>query len=46
VETPAPAPSGSASPSGTPDETPVVALPPTINGQPASEQTCTIGNNY
>jgi LCP family protein required for cell wall assembly len=46
VETPAPAPSGSASPSGTPDETPVVQLPSTINGQPASEQTCTIGNNY
>lgn len=46
VETPTPAPSGSASPSGTPEETAVVELPPTINGQPASEQTCTIGNNY
>ena len=45
-ETPAPAPSGSASPSGTPDEAAVVELPPTITGQPASEQTCTIGNNY
>lgn len=46
VEAPTPAPSGSASPSGTPDEIPVVTLPSTINGQPASEQTCTIGNNY
>jgi LCP family protein required for cell wall assembly len=46
VETPTPAPSGSASPSATPDDTAVVELPPTINGQPASEQTCTIGNNY
>jgi hypothetical protein len=46
VETPAPAPSGSASPSETPDETAVVELPPSITGQPASEQTCTIGNNY
>jgi LCP family protein required for cell wall assembly len=47
VETPAPTPSGSASPSATPDdETAVVELPPTITGQPASEQTCTIGNNF
>jgi LCP family protein required for cell wall assembly len=46
VETPAPALSGSASPSVTPDDTAVVELPPSINGQPASEQTCTIGNNY
>jgi LCP family protein required for cell wall assembly len=48
VETPSPAPSGS--PSGTPttppDGTAVVELPPSINGQGAAEQTCTIGNNY
>jgi LCP family protein required for cell wall assembly len=46
VETPTPAPSGSASPSGPPQDTTVVELPPSINGQPASEQTCTIGNNF
>jgi len=48
VETPAPAPSGSPSATATtpPDETPVVTLPPSINGQSAAEQTCTIGNNY
>jgi LCP family protein required for cell wall assembly len=45
-ETPSPAPSESAAPTEPPDDTAVVELPPSINGQPASEQTCTIGNNY
>lgn len=45
VETPSPNPT--ATPDATPAEGPaVVELPPTVTGQAASEQTCTIGNNY
>lgn len=46
VETPTPTPSDSPSASTPPDDTAVVQLPPTIDGQGAAEQTCTIGNNY
>lgn len=48
VETPTPDPtaSGSPSPSTPPEGGEPVALPPSITGQPASEQTCTVGNNY
>jgi LCP family protein required for cell wall assembly len=47
AETPAPSPSGSPSPTETtPPAENVVELPPSINGQPASEQTCTNGNTF
>jgi LCP family protein required for cell wall assembly len=46
VETTKPGPGKSPAPTESPDETAVVELPPSITGQPASEQTCTIGNNY
>jgi len=47
AETPAPSPSGSASPAETaPADENVVELPTSINGQPASEQTCTDGNTF
>lgn len=46
VETPTPTPSGSPSATTPPSDTAVVELPPSINGQGAAEQTCTIGNNY
>ncbi len=42
-----PTPNPTASPSGAPaDDTPVVELPPSINGQGAAEQTCTNGNTF
>jgi LCP family protein required for cell wall assembly len=48
VETPTPDPSDSADPSATPSASPptgeVVVLPPTITGQPASEQSCSAGS--
>ncbi len=48
VETPTPDPTASGSPSPTETAAPenVVELPSTINGQPASEQTCTNGNTF
>jgi cell envelope-related function transcriptional attenuator common domain len=44
VQAPTPDPSGS--PSTPADAGAVVELPASIHGQAASEQTCTIGNNY
>ncbi|MEO8262962.1 MAG: LCP family protein [Pseudolysinimonas sp.] len=46
VETPSPQPSGSASPTIAPAGPAVVQLPSTINGQQATEQTCTQGNDF
>lgn len=45
-EPPVESPDPTESPTTAPDETPVVDLPPSINGQPAAEQTCTIGNTF
>lgn len=46
VETPSPQPSGSAAPTIAPEGPAVVELPSTINGQSATQQTCTNGNNF
>jgi LCP family protein required for cell wall assembly len=46
VETPSPEPTGSAAPTIAPEGPAVVELPSTINGQQATQQTCTNGNNF
>ncbi|MEO5533932.1 MAG: LCP family protein [Pseudolysinimonas sp.] len=47
VETPSPSPTNSPSnPTTPPDTTAVVQLPPSINGQVATQQTCTDGNTF
>jgi LCP family protein required for cell wall assembly len=46
VETPSPSPSGSAAPTIAPEGPPVVELPSTIDGQAATEQTCTAGQTF
>jgi LCP family protein required for cell wall assembly len=46
VETPSPTPTGSGAPTVAPADPTVVELPTSIHGQPATEQTCTNGNNF
>jgi LCP family protein required for cell wall assembly len=46
AETPSPTPTGSGAPTIAPAGPTVVELPSSINGQSATEQTCTNGNNF